>query len=207
MQAKKSLGIMGGTFDPIHYGHLVTAEGVRHQFRLEKVIFVPTGKPPHKDREITNPYDRLAMTRLAVASNPHFEVSDIEVKKTEVSYTIDTIKQMRELYPSSRLYFITGADAILEILTWRNIEKLLSMCCFIAATRPGYNLQNLEQKLKGLPERFMRKIFSIVVPALAISSTDIRERVREGRPIKYLLPETVERYIKEHGLYNPAQLD
>lgn len=206
MEAKKSLGIMGGTFDPIHYGHLVTAECVRYQFRLEKVIFVPTGRPPHKDRKVTDPYDRLAMTRLAVASNPHFEVSDIEVRKKRISYTIDTIEKMKEFYPFSRLYFITGADAVLEILTWRNIEKLLSMCNFIAATRPGYNLQNLEDKLKGLPDHFLRRIFSIVVPALAISSTDIRKRVRECRPIKYLLPEAVERYIKEHGLYKSTNV-
>lgn len=200
-QKDTKIGIMGGTFDPIHYGHLVTAEGVRYQFNLEKVIFIPTGKPPHKQRVVTNPVHRLAMTRLAIASNTYFKVSDLEVKRKGYSYAIDTISEIKRLYPFSQVYFITGADAVLQILTWKNIEKLFEMCYFVAATRPGYNLENLNNHLSILSKTYIDKIYTIVVPALAISSTDIRKRVKKGVPIKYLLPEAVEDYINSHNLY------
>lgn len=194
MENKRRLAIMGGTFDPIHYGHLVAAEGARHEFNLEKVIFIPAGQPPHKKgRRITDSHYRLEMTRHAVSSNSHFEVSDIEVERTGPSYTIDTVIAVKELYPQHQVFFITGADAVLEILTWNRVEELLSRCSFIAATRPGYRLESLEHTLKN--------IVTMEVPALAISSTDIRHRVKDGRPIKYLLPEAVENYIKEMGLY------
>ncbi len=194
---------MGGTFDPIHYGHLVAAEGARHSFALDKVIFVPAGRPPHKSaRQITDPYHRFIMTELAVASNPYFETSTIEVERPGYSYTIDTVRQVRELYPHTEIYFITGADAVLEILSWKDVDELLEMCWFIAATRPGYPLGNLRSRLKGkIKESQMERIIPMEVPALAISSTDIRARVREGRPIKYLLPEPVEAYILNRGLY------
>lgn len=199
----KRLGLMGGTFDPIHYGHLVAAEGARHSFALDKVIFIPAGRPPHKsERQVTDPYHRFIMTELAVASNPYFETSTIEVERQGYSYTIDTVRQVRELYPHAEIFFITGADAVLEILSWKNVDELLEMCWFIAATRPGYPLENLRSRLKGkIKESQMKRIIPMEVPALAISSTDIRARVREGRPIKYLLPEPVEAYILNRGLY------
>ncbi len=197
----KKVGIMGGTFDPIHYGHLVTAEGVRYQFDLEKVIFIPTGKPPHKHRVVTNPTHRLAMTKIATGSNDFFEVSDLEVKREGYSYTIETVREIKRVYPDFQIYFITGADAVLQILTWKDVNALFEMCIFVAVTRPGYNLKSLQKNLNLLPQEFIDRIFPIVVPALAISSTDIRRRVREGVPIKYLLPEAVEDYVYNHNLY------
>ncbi|WP_066636402.1 nicotinate-nucleotide adenylyltransferase [Desulfolucanica intricata] len=198
----KSLGIMGGTFDPIHYGHLVAAEGARHQFNLDKVIFVPSGRPPHKtENKISDPSQRLAMTNLAIASNNYFDISAIEVERPGLSYTIDTVLSFRSMYRSSKLYFITGGDAVLEILTWKDVGRLISLCTFIAATRPGYHLEHLEQAFLELPAAYRKNIHIMEVPALAISSTDIRERIRTGRPIKYLLPESVEQYVNKHNLY------
>lgn len=198
----RRIGIMGGTFDPIHHGHLVAAEEARYQFGLAKVIFIPAGHPPHKvSRKISEARHRLAMTRLAIQSNPFFAASAIEVERPGLSYTINTIRDMRKIYPRADIFFITGADAVLEILSWRHIDELLDQCCFIAARRPGYRLGRLRAKLPGLREEQLKQITVMEVPALAISSTDIRERVRTGRPIKYLLPETVEKYIREHGLY------
>lgn len=199
---KCKIGIMGGTFDPIHYGHLVAAEGARHHFDLDLVIFVPAARPPHKGkRDITDPAHRLNMTVLATGSNANFEVSDVEIKRQGTSYTIDTVNFFRQSWPDSIIYFITGADAVLEILTWHRVQELLDRCFFIAATRPGYRLENLAGSLKGLPSRHINKISVMEVPALAISSTDIRNRVEKGKPIKYLLPEEVENYIYEKGLY------
>ncbi len=198
----KSLAIMGGTFDPIHYGHLVAAEHVRHQFQCEKVLFVPAARPPHKENKKISPVEhRLAMTRLAVQSNPYFEVSTIEIERPGLSYTIDTVKTLKEIYRPETIYFITGADAVLEIITWKSVEELLSLCFFVAATRPGYDLTNLKEKLKMLPQKYLNKILPTYIPALAISSTDIRRRVAEKAPIKYLLPESVEQYIFAHRLY------
>ena len=196
------LGIMGGTFDPIHYGHLVTAEGTRYELGLEKVIFIPAGRPPHKkDYHVTGPWLRYTMTCLAVASNPFFQVSALEVERPGPSYTIDTVQEFTRLFPGAQIYFITGADAVLEILTWKSVERLLSTCRFIAATRPGYHLVELWEKLDKLSLELKKNIIFMEVPALAISSTDIRRRVREGRPIKYLLPESVEEYIIKNNLY------
>ncbi|MBC7346085.1 MAG: nicotinate-nucleotide adenylyltransferase [Clostridia bacterium] len=194
---------MGGTFDPIHYGHLVAAEAARTEFDLEVVVFVPSGHPPHKkDSRLTPARHRYLMTVLAVATNPWFEVSRVEIEREGYSYTIDTVKAFRERYgPATELYFITGADAILEILTWHRVNELLTMCRFIAATRPGYHLDGLGQVLQKLPPEGRGRIHLLEVPALAISSTDVRERVRCGRSIKYLLPEAVEHYIYKNHLY------
>lgn len=193
---------MGGTFDPIHYGHLVTAEGARYEFSLEKVIFVPAGLPPHKPgKKISEPRHRYAMTGVAVSSNLFFQVSDLEVERPGPSYTIDTVSQVKELYPGKEIFFITGADAVLEILSWKNFELLLGCCRIITATRPGYRLEGIWGKLEGVPADLKKNIIPMEVPALAISSTEIRTRVLEGRPIKYLLPESVEEYIEKHLLY------
>ena len=196
------IGIMGGTFDPIHYGHLVAAEEARCQFGLEKVIFIPAGQPPHKvSRQISAALHRLAMVRLAIASNSFFAASAVEIERPGLSYTINTVRDMRNTYPLAGIYFITGADAVLEILSWKHIDELLDQCCFIAAKRPGYRLGGLKAKLPGLKKEQLKRIVIMEVPALAISSTDIRQRVQTGRPIKYLLPEAVEKYIAEQGLY------
>ncbi len=200
---KRRLGLMGGTFDPVHYGHLVAAEEARYQFDMEKVIFIPASKPPHKTRrDISTPEQRLEMTKNAISSNLHFTISDLEIKREGLSYTIDTVRAMKEIYVGWEIYFITGADAILDILTWKNIEGLLKECCFVAATRPGFHLESIGFKLGNLSKEALAKIKTIEVPALAISSTDIRQRVREGRPIKYLLPEVVEKFIYRNNLYH-----
>jgi nicotinate-nucleotide adenylyltransferase len=196
------LGIMGGTFDPVHYGHLVTAEGARYEYGLEKVIFIPAGQPPHKPNvKLTEPWRRFEMTRLAVATNPFFEVLPIEINRPGPSFAVDTVQEISLLYPGAQVYFITGADAVAEILSWKKVEKLLSICLFIAATRPGYKLDELWKKIEFLPQDLKKNIFCMEVPALAISSTDIRHRVREGRPVKYLLPEPVEEYITSNNIY------
>lgn len=202
-EKKQKIGIMGGTFDPIHYGHLVTAEAVRAEFGLDKVLFIPAGKPPHKNNySISQPEHRHLMTMLATASNPYFEVSGIELEKNTTTYTVDTIKELISLYgEETSFYFITGADAILEILTWYKVEELLSLCRFVAATRPGFNRQDLEQKIQEIQSKYKQEILSMAVPSLAISSTDIRQRVKSGKPIKYLLPESVEHFILKSGIY------
>lgn len=198
----RRLGIIGGTFDPIHYGHLVAAEEARYEMGLEKVIFIPAGRPPHKpDYQVTEPERRYAMTVLAVASNPFFQASTLEVDRPGLSYTVDTVREVLRFYPGAQVYFITGADAVMEIMTWKNVEQLLSICRFIAATRPGYRMDELLANLELLPENLKQNISCMEVPALAISSTDIRRRVREGKPFKYLLPEPVEGYIIENRLY------
>ncbi len=200
----KRLGLMGGTFDPIHQGHLVTAEAVRTSFNLDKVIFVPSGQPPHKvEKKVTAKERRFLMTELATVTNPYFEVSRVEINRQGYSYSADTVSYFRQLMdPDGELFFITGADAILEILTWKGIDKLFAECTFIAATRPGFQPQAMAERLGAqLKPEYLKKIITIEVPAMAISSTDIRSRVDRGRSIKYLLPEPVEQYIYKQGLY------
>lgn len=202
-EKKHKIGIMGGTFDPVHYGHLVTAEAVRAEFDLDKVLFIPAGKPPHKNNNnISQPEHRYLMTVLATATNPYFEVSRIELEKNRTTYTVDTIKELITLYgEETNFYFITGADAVLEILTWYKVEELLSLCRFVAATRPGFNKKDLEQKIREIQSKYKQEILSMDVPSLAISSTDIRDRVKYGKPIKYLIPEAVEHFILKSGIY------
>ena len=197
-----TLAIMGGTFDPIHYGHLMAAEQVRYRFNCDQVLFMPAARSPHKTAVVMSPAKhRLAMTRLAVVSNHRFEVSTLEIDRAGLSYTIDTIKIIKKSYCPQRLYFITGADAVLKITAWKNTAELLKLCYLVAVTRPGYNMENLKQKLTVLPPECLHKIIEVAIPAMAISSTDIRRRVRVGEPIKYLLPETVEEYIQKQQPY------
>ena len=197
------IGLMGGTFDPIHYGHLVTAEGARVEFGLDRVLFVPSGRPPHKPpEEVTAAEHRYLMAVLATLSNPYFEVSRVDIDRPGPSYTVDTVAHVRQMLgDGSEIFFITGADAILEILTWKDPERLLSTCRFIAATRPGYELERLESATGNLFRRFAHRILVVQVPAMAISSSDIRNRVRAGRPIRYLVPEPVADYIHKQRLY------
>jgi nicotinate-nucleotide adenylyltransferase len=192
----KRLGVMGGTFDPIHYGHLVTAEEALHQFELDEVMFVPTGRPWMKEHEVVSPAeDRYLMTVIATASNPRFSVSRVEVDREGPTYTIDTLRAIKE-DSGADLFFITGADAVLEIFQWKDRQKLFQMAHFIAATRPGYDVSELEEH-GATSDGFT--VMSI--PALAISSTDIRGRVARGRPIRYLVPEGVVSYVGKAGLY------
>jgi len=194
----RRVGVMGGTFDPIHYGHLVTAEEAVMQFGLEEVVFVPTGHPWMKaDRDVSSPEHRYLMTVVATASNPRFSVSRVEIDRAGPTYTVDTLRALGDEYPDAELFFISGADAILEIIEWKDPEDVLSLAHFIAATRPGYNLARFE----AAAPTSHPKVSTMDVPALAISSSDIRRRVREGRAIRYLLPEGVKSLIEKVGLY------
>lgn len=194
---------MGGTFDPIHYGHLVAAEEALVQFNLDRVVFMPTGVPVRKThRAVTSAEHRYLMTVVATASNPDFAVSRMEIERPGLTYTVDTMLALRaEHGRSAELYFITGADAVWEILTWKDSERLADVCTFIAATRPGYDLSRFEQDevAKRINVEFME------VPALAISSTGIRERIADRRPVRYLLPEAVAAYIAKNDLYRDVR--
>lgn len=197
---------MGGTFNPIHHGHLVTAQEALDQFKLDEVIFIPTGDPPHKVEDfLAHAEDRYLMTVIASSSNNNFFVSRAEIDRKGKSYTIDTVKELRSTYgDKAELFFITGADAILEILTWKNKKEIVNLAKFIAATRPGYDIsriKDLKSNLFKSREDADTGVYVMEIPALAISSTDIRKRVKEGRPINYLVPEGVNNYIIKHGLY------
>jgi nicotinate-nucleotide adenylyltransferase len=187
---------MGGTFDPIHYGHLVTAEEALEQFELEGVLFVPTGRPWMKEHEVVSPAeDRYLMTVIATASNPLFSVSRIEVDRDGPTYTVETLRSLKAEHDAD-LFFVTGADAILEMFQWKEREELFELAHFIAATRPGYDIAGFE-----VPEHAKDAVSVMNIPALAISSTDIRARVKAGGPIRYLVPEGVKSYIEKAGLY------
>lgn len=204
LQKASRVGIMGGTFDPIHQGHLVTAEAVRSEFNLNKVVFVPSGQPPHKKGQIISDKEhRYIMTVLATAANPYFEVSRTEIERPGESYAIDTVRYFKSIImPGAELFFITGADAIMEIVNWKEVEELFESCTFIAATRPGVDLGEMRNKLlKKLSKKNIKKIIPIEVPAMAISSTDIRRRVKNKSTIKYLVPESVENFIHKNDLY------
>ncbi|MBR4114011.1 MAG: nicotinate-nucleotide adenylyltransferase, partial [Anaerotignum sp.] len=200
----KSIAIMGGTFDPIHNGHLVTAEAVRHRFKVDRVVFMPAGQPAHKaNKKVTHNEHRYLMTVLATMRNENFEVSRIEIDRPGATYTIDTIEELKKICrPDVRLYFITGADAIHQIMTWKQPERLLTLCDFVAVTRPGYDRAKLFEDIGEIREKYASRIHYMEVPALAISSSDIREREQKGEPIKYLVPQEVEDYIHKFGLYH-----
>ena len=198
-----AIGIMGGTFDPIHMGHLFTAEEARQQFHLDHVIFLPSGIPPHKGKEkVSLAEHRYLMTMLAVVDNPYFTVSRLEIECSEPSYTIDTVRRFLDIYDHNiNLYFITGADAILDITTWKDYRELLQACPFIAASRPGYSFGKLKVILGPAFPEVIKRVHLLEIPAMAISSTFIRKRVASGQTIKYLTSEAVEQYIYKNNLY------
>jgi nicotinate-nucleotide adenylyltransferase len=188
------IGVMGGTFDPIHHGHLVAASEVAVLFGLDEVVFVPTGQPWQKSQRVVSPAeDRYLMTVIATASNPRFSTSRVDIERGGPTYTIDTLTDLQRERPDAELFFITGADALEQIVGWRDNERLFQMARFIGVTRPGYQLAD-----HHLPEG----VVSLVeVPALAISSTDCRERVARGMPVWYLVPDGVVQFIEKRGLY------
>jgi len=188
---------MGGTFDPIHHGHLVAASEVQSWFDLDQVVFVPTGDPWQKsDRVVTPAEDRYLMTVIATASNPRFTVSRVDIDRAGPTYTIDTLRDLREQLPDAELFFITGADALADIFTWRNAEELFELAQFVGCTRPGYEMD--DETLGTIPSD---RVTMIEIPALAISSTDCRDRTRRGEPVWYLVPDGVVQYIAKHHLY------
>ena len=193
----RRIGVMGGTFDPIHHGHLVAASEVQSWFALDEVVFVPTGDPWQKsDSKVSPAEHRYLMTVIATAANPRFAVSRVDVDRTGPTYTIDTLRDLRETNPDAELYFITGADALAEIFTWRHAEELFALARFVGVTRPGYTMD--ADTLAKIPAD---RITMIEIPALAISSTDIRERQEHGKPVWYLVPDGVVQYIGKHHLY------
>ena len=196
------IGIMGGTFDPIHLGHLATAEAVRELFTLDKILFIPAARPPHKlGRHVTDERHRLAMVQLATHSNKFFRVSDMELRRTGLSYTLDTVNELHKTFGNStELFFIIGADSLADLSKWHAARELVNKCHFIATTRQGVNLDfSAVENFFGTAA--IENIHRVTTPGLEISSTDIREKIRLGRSIKYLVPEIVEEYIFKEGLY------
>ena len=195
------IGVMGGTFDPIHNGHLVAASEVANRFALDNVIFVPTGQPWQKaNRAVSPAEDRYLMTVIATASNPRFAVSRVDVERAKQTYTVDTLRDLKTTFPQAELYFITGADALANILSWQNWQEMFELAKFVGVTRPGYELSSdhIASHLESLPADALTLI---EVPALAISSSDCRQRVSEKRPIWYLMPDGVVQYIAKRRLY------
>ncbi len=186
------LGVMGGTFDPIHHGHLVAASEVAAEFDLDEVVFVPTGQPWQKShKQVSEPEHRYLMTVIATASNPRFTVSRVDVDRPGPTYTIDTLRDLRAQRPDADLFFITGADALAQILSWKDIDELWSLAHFVGVTRPGHVLDGMGRSDVSLLE----------VPAMAISSSDCRTRVADNNPVWYLVPDGVVQYIAKYGLY------
>ena len=196
------IGVLGGTFDPVHMGHLIAAEEARVKLRLSRVIFLPAGQPWLKpEREITPAEHRLAMLRLATASNPHFVISTLELDRPGPSYTVDSIPRITaECPPETNILFIVGLDKLAELPRWKEPQRLLELCWLVAATRPGYTSLN-PKKLEAAIPGASRRIRLLDIPLIGISSSDIRERVARGLPIRYLVPPGVAEYIEEHGLY------
>ncbi|HEU4360230.1 MAG TPA: nicotinate-nucleotide adenylyltransferase [Mycobacterium sp.] len=203
MQKRRRLGVMGGTFDPVHNGHLVAASEVATLFDLNEVIFVPTGQPWQKDRHVSAAEDRYLMTVIATASNPRFSVSRVDIDRDGPTYTKDTLRDLGALNPDAELFFITGADALTSILTWQDCTELFGMARFVAVSRPGYDLtgDHLADVLARLPDNTLTLV---EVPALAISSTDCRRRAAESRPIWYLVPDGVVQYVAKRRLYRKS---
>lgn len=197
----RRIGVIGGTFDPIHYGHLAAAEEARVKMDLERVLFVVAGVPPHKlDEEITPVEHRLAIVSLAIASNTHFEISRVDVDRPGPSYTVDTISTLQKRWgQDTEICFIMGLDSLVELPTWHQPKRLIQSCRLVAVSRPGVEIEiaELEASVPGISSR----VEIIDMPEMDISSTELQQRVRDGLPIKYQVPEEVERYIMEHELY------
>jgi nicotinate-nucleotide adenylyltransferase len=197
------LGVIGGTFNPIHYGHLLISEAIREEFALEKILFVPAQIPPHKDiNRVAEAEHRLEMARLATKDNPFFEVSDIEMKREGASYTVDTLLGFKALFgPETQLSLIVGADAIVQLTTWRRFEEIIRLCRFIVARRPDIDDDVLDKTIDHLVGGYGAVIKKSKAVAMPYSSTEIRERVSKGLSIRYRVPPCVEDYIQEHRLY------
>lgn len=204
MKHPSRIGILGGTFNPVHLGHLILAQSAVEAFDLGKVLFIPCGVPPHKNPGMLIPAEhRLAMVRAAVAGDPRFEALDIEIRRTGISYAVDTVGQLRETYKGSELIFIIGSDTLQELYLWKNIYSLLTLCKFAVFCRPGIDVRGAQAAGLHLESPWAERLVEGVTGArqVDISSSDIRYRIAEGLSIRYLVPQDVERYIREHGLY------
>jgi nicotinate-nucleotide adenylyltransferase len=200
----RRLGVMGGTFDPIHYGHLVAASEVADKFKLDEVVFVPSGQPWQKDRQVSAAEDRYLMTVIATASNPRFSVSRADIDRGGPTYTKDTLRDLRTLHRDAELYFITGADAMASILTWQSWEELFELARFVGVSRPGYELSH-DHITAALDNLADDALTLVEIPALAISSTDCRQRAQERRPLWYLMPDGVVQYVSKRRLYRTPE--
>ncbi|NCC95774.1 MAG: nicotinate-nucleotide adenylyltransferase [Synergistales bacterium] len=203
----RKIGVMGGTFDPIHHGHLVAAEEALFALGLERVIFIPTGDSFHKTQHrVSSPEDRYMMTSLATLENDNFRVSRIEIDRHEPSYTVDTLREMRHWFPVGEVafYFITGIDAVSAMMSWHEHDSLPELCSIVAVSRPGYGKEGFEF-IRSFPDSFRKAVVPLSIPSLSISSTEIRKRVKEGKNIRYLVPPLVEQYIRKKGLYREAR--
>ncbi len=199
------VGILGGSFDPLHYGHLLVAQSALESGQLDRVCFMPAHRPPHKSGcTLASPRDRMEMVRLAIADNPNFAVAEDEIERGGVSYAVDTLRQWRRRHPDEVPVFIMGMDSLCELHTWRAATDLLALCSFIVLERPGYDNRPAPEELH-LPPPWPQRLLEAVVPGrhCAISSSEIRQRVAAGRSIRYLVPQSVQQYIFEHGIYRP----
>lgn len=199
----KRIGICGGTFDPIHFGHLKMAALSKEKFSLDRIVFIPTGTPPHKQSsEVTHGEKRFQMLQLAVDSIPGFEASRIEIDRVGFTYTVDTLMELKRVFGSeTELFFIVGADVVKDLLTWKNWKTVFTLCHFIAVLRPGFEVSNFEETVKQLKNHYGVEISELEAPLIPISSSLIREKVAQGQPIGEYVPERVERYILDHELY------
>ena len=197
----RKIAIMGGAFDPIHYGHLVTAQAVYDNFDVDRVVIMPLGDAPHKEMNGAAAAQRYEMAEAAVKDNPAFAVSPMEVNRAGKTYTVDTISEIKRINPGLTIYFVMGADQIQAIETWRQPERLLKLCSIIAVTRPGFDTAHIKRTIDRVKGKYGCDIYFLEVPSLDISSTDLRERIKEGRAVKYLMPDEAEKYIDEHDLY------
>ncbi len=198
----KKIGISGGTFDPIHLGHLIVAECVREKYGLDRVIFIPAGMPPHKDHKlISAAVHRLEMVKASIAGNPYFNVSEIELARAGTTYTVDTLREMKSIHPAAKLFFITGADVVPDLARWKEPRNLFSLCEVIAVLRPGFKKAAFLKEAQRLKDLYGAVIHTDEQPLIGISSTGVRNRVREGKSIRYLVTEPVEKYISGKGLY------
>lgn len=202
MSHSQRIGILGGTFDPVHIAHLFIAEAARDAYQLDRVLFIPTGDPPHKKTNRLAPgRERIRMLEEAIRDNPAFQVDDMEITRGGTTYTIDTLRELRMKYPGSQLYFIVGGDTLLDLKNWRNFESVAQMCSFIVYQRPGYHNEEMEREALELAKIYRADIHFAEGPNLEISSKYIRSRLVQNQSIRYLVPASVEEYIRKQGLY------
>lgn len=199
----RRIGISGGTFDPIHHGHLIVAQVVMEKLKLDHVVFIPSGTPPHKQSyEVTDAELRFRMLELAISGNPDFTPSRIEIDRKGMTYTVDTLTELKALYgEKAELIFIIGADVVADLLTWKDSRKVFEMCGFAAVMRPGYDSKRFDERIALLEKNYGAVIYPVEAPLIDISSTAIRKRVSEGKSIRYLVPETVNKFIHDNRLY------
>jgi len=196
------LGIFGGSFNPIHVGHLILAEYIREEFKLRKIIFIPTGNPPHKNvSDLEKACFRFDMVKIAVGNNPFFEVSDIEIKREGISYTSDTLKEIRGKYPDEELFFICGSDSLVQLSSWHEPESIFRLAAIIAAGRAGIPDKELEGVIAEFKNRYNARIYLSEAPHIGISSSEIRNRIKNGFSVRYMVPDAVAEYIAKNRLY------